>query len=407
MLVERGDAVVVEASRRGAEDRHVGWLLAERLPVANQLAADVPQCVCRATTLELVDRDDVGEVEHVDLLQLGGGAELGGHHVERGVDEGHDGGVALADARGLDDHQVEAGALEDVDHVGQVLGHLVGPAGGHRAEVDAIAVERVHPDPVAQQCAAALASGGVDREHGYPQLVLLVDPEAPHQLVGERRLARAAGAGDAEHRHCPAAGRGAQRGQDVVRQPALLGRGDRPGDGEPVATEHLLGGDDAAVVVVEEVAVARGDHGVDHPDQAHPLAVLGGEDRHAALAQPGDLLAHDDPAATTDDLHVAGALGAQRLDEVLEVLDVTALVGRDGDAVHVLLDRRVDDLLHRAVVPEVDHLAPLALEDPPHDVDRGVVAVEEARGGDEAHRVGRYVELGRLRHQEISGAVAK
>ena len=76
-----------------------------------------------------------------------------------------------------------------------------------------------------------------------------------------------------------------------------------------------------------------------------------------ALAQPLDLVGHDHAAAAADDLDVVGALGAQRLDEVLEVLDVPALVRRDRDALDVLLERGVDDLLHRAVVPEVDHLA--------------------------------------------------
>jgi hypothetical protein len=46
----------------------------------------------------------------------------------------------------------------------------------------------------------------------------------------------------------------------------------------------------------------------------------------------------------------------QQVDHVLEVLDVAALVGGDGDALHVLLQRRGDDLLDRAVVAEVDHL---------------------------------------------------
>ena len=50
----------------------------------------------------------------------------------------------------------------------------------------------------------------------------------------------------------------------------------------------------------------------------------------------------------------------------------------------VLVERRDDDLLHRAVVPEVHHLGPRGLEDPAHDVDRGVVPVEQARRGDEA-----------------------
>ena len=78
------------------------------------------------------------------------------------------------------------------------------------------------------------------------------------------------------------------------------------------------------------------------------------------LAQAGDLLGHDDAAATADDLDVTGAALAQRLDEVLEVLDVPALVGADRDALHVLLDRGVDDLLDRAVVAQVDDLGALA-----------------------------------------------
>ena len=55
-----------------------------------------------------------------------------------------------------------------------------------------------------------------------------------------------------------------------------------------------------------------------------------------------------------------------------------------------------DDLVDRAVVAEVDHLGALALEDPPHDVDGGVVAVEQAGGGDEPHRVDGDVQVGRL-----------
>jgi hypothetical protein len=48
---------------------------------------DVAQRVLAPLAVELVDGDDVGEVEHVDLLELAGGAELGRHHVERDVDE--------------------------------------------------------------------------------------------------------------------------------------------------------------------------------------------------------------------------------------------------------------------------------------------------------------------------------
>ena len=102
------------------------------------------------------------------------------------------------------------------------------------------------------------------------------------------------------------------------------------------------------------------------------------------LAQPRDLLGDDDATAAAHDPDVTRAVLAEQLHEVLEVLDVAALVGGDGDALHVLLDRRVDDLLHGAVVAEVDHLGALALHDAPHDVDRRVVPVEQARGRDDA-----------------------
>ncbi len=49
----------------------------------------------------------------------------------------------------------------------------------------------------------------------------------------------------------------------------------------------------------------------------------------------------------------------------------------------VLLQRGAHHVLDRAVVAEVDHLRALRLDDPPHDVDRRVVAIEQAGRGDE------------------------
>ena len=102
-LIQRGDAVVVEARRDRAEHRHLVGRRLEQLAVALVLLAHVAQRVLRALAVELVDGDEVGEVEHVDLLELRRGAELGRHHVQRDVDQRHDRRVALADAGGLDD----------------------------------------------------------------------------------------------------------------------------------------------------------------------------------------------------------------------------------------------------------------------------------------------------------------
>jgi hypothetical protein len=62
-----------------------------------------------------------------------------------------------------------------------------------------LARQRVHADAVAEQRAARAAPRGVDRDHRH-----LAFREEAHQaaeeLVGQRGLAGAAGAGDAHHR---------------------------------------------------------------------------------------------------------------------------------------------------------------------------------------------------------------
>ena len=83
----------------------------------------------------------------------------------------------------------------------------------------------------------------------------------------------------------------------------------------------------------------------------------------------------------------------QEIDHVLEELDVAALVGGDRDALGVLLDGGVDDLLDRAVVAEVDDLGAVRLQDAAHDVDRRVVAVEQRRRGHETDFVVRLVAV--------------
>jgi len=121
------------------------------------------------------------------------------------------------------------------------------------------------------------------------------------------------------------------------------------------------------------------------------MRVLGAVDANAMFCQFADLGRHDHAAAAAEDLDALAAALAQQFDHVLEVLDMATLVATDRDALHVFLESCGDDLVDRAVVPQVDHLGAHAHQDAPHDVDRRVVAVEQARGGDKAHLVLRAV----------------
>jgi hypothetical protein len=206
---------VTQPGRHGAEHRERLGVGAELLAVAGHLAPHLTQGVLGAPPLELVDGDDVGEVEHVDLLELRRRAVLRRHDVQRDVGHVGDGRVALADAGRLHDHDVGAPRLARLDHRRHVVGHLGGGRPrGHRPEEDLRRVDRVHADAVAQQGATGPAAGGIDGEDGDPDLVLLVEAEAEHQLVGERRLARATGAGDAQDRDAPGGGGRRQLGRE-------------------------------------------------------------------------------------------------------------------------------------------------------------------------------------------------
>ncbi len=110
----------------------------------------------------------------------------------------------------------------------------------------------------------------------------------------------------------------------------------------------------------------------------------------AVVLQFLDLVQRDGAAAAAEHADVLGAALAQQVDHVLEELDVPALVGRNGDGVGVFLDGRAHDVQHAAVVAQVNDFRALRLDQPAHDVDGGVVAVEQRGGGDEAQRRRRF-----------------
>ena len=305
-----------------------------------------------------------------------------------------DGGVTLADARGLDDDQVEPGQPAGRDHLGQGRADLrAGVAGGERAHVDVRVVDGVHADAVAEQGPAGALARRVDADDGQMQPVLLVEAEAPHQFVGERTLARAAGAGDAEHRHTAGRSLLFEAGAQRRGAAAVFQEGDEPGEQPPVATAQA-GKHRVRIRCGQRCGrdVGQAHHLVDHALQADALAISRGVDAADPVAvQLVQFLGHDHPAAAAEHADIPAAARTQQVDHVFEILDVAALVGGDGHALHILLQGRGDDLAHRAVVAQVDDLNAGGLEDTAHDVDGGVVAVEQRGGGDEADLVGGLV----------------
>ena len=114
---------------------------------------------------------------------------------------------------------------------------------------------------------------------------------------------------------------------------------------------------------------------------------------HPVLLERGDLRGDDHTSTAAVDADVAAAGSPEPIDEVCEVLHVSALVRADGDTLHILGDSGADDLVHGAVVAQVDDFGTLGLQDAAHDVDGGVVSVEQAGGAHEPDRVEWAIQL--------------
>jgi hypothetical protein len=381
-------ARVVEAAGDGGKHRQLRIREARAVRmIAAPLLAHVAQRVFRAALLELVEHHHVGEVEHVDLLELAGRAVFGRHHVQRDVGEIHDLGVALADARGLDDHEIEAGGAVQRDHVREHgAGGEMLAARGQRTHEHPRRGQRVHADAVAQQCAAGAPPRGIDGHHRRVAIRKGAQ-ETLQQFVGQRALAGTAGAGDADHRRAPRLHRRAQRAPQVVDVAAGGGR---------AAFEQRDGARQRGVVMRRRQRVGNGrrrapsdarEHVFDHAREAQATAVLGCVDaRHAVGLQVRDLVRRDGAAPAHHHADVRGMLFAQHVDHVAEVLVVAALVTADGDGVGVLADGGAHDVRHAAVVAEMHDLGARRLQQPADHVDGGVVAVEQRRRRHEAQR---------------------
>ena len=375
---------VVELGRDGAHNREIVVVGFPQVVVALELLPHVAQRVLGAPLVKLVDGHHVGEVEHVDFLQLRRRPELWGHHVQRHVAVVHDLGVALANAAGLQHDQVEFCGLEDVKRFLHMTRQgQIGLPGGQGTHVHPVRVNGVHADAVAEQRPAGLSLGRID---AYQRDALLgeVDQEAPHELVHHGRFSRPAGAGDAEHGDDGKVGLDVRKGGAEGFGVVLRGR-DAPGQVAHVALGQPRGGAVQVVQVGDRVEVRALDQVVDHALQPHGPSVVGVVDAFdAVVVQLLNFFRQDGASAAAKNSDVPCAPLVQQVLHVFEVLHVPALVGGHGDGLGVFLNGRGDHLVHAAVVPQVDDLTSGFLHDPPHDVDGGVVAVKQARGGDDA-----------------------
>ena len=199
-VIERGHAVVVEPRRRSC--RRPAWSRAtlESLAVALQLLADVAQRVLAALAVEFVDRHEIGEIEHVDLLELAGGAEFGRHHIERQIGQRGRSPESPWPMPGVSTITRSKPAALHRSTIGGQSRHLAMRTRAWRASAC-----RLRSARRARSCGCGrpagrrrLRLGRVDGDDGDLELVGRSRRKRRISSSVRERLARAAGAGDAE-----------------------------------------------------------------------------------------------------------------------------------------------------------------------------------------------------------------
>ena len=162
-----------------------------------------------AVAVGLVDDEDVGDLEDPGLGRLDGVAHAGREQDQGGVGEPGDVDLGLADADGLDEHDVAAGGRQHAQRLRRRPRQPAEvPAGGHRADEDAVVGGVVlHADAVAEQRPAGERRARVDGQHAdaHPAAAVGADEHA-----GRGALADAGRAGEAD-RPGRAPARGASR----------------------------------------------------------------------------------------------------------------------------------------------------------------------------------------------------
>ncbi|SRR5258706_10853056 len=93
------------------------------------------------------------------------------------------------------------------------------------------------------------------------------------------------------------------------------------------------------------------------------------------------------PSAPTKDFDVATAVFLQQVFHVFKKFNMSALVRGDGNSLDIFFDSCLNDLFYGPVVSQMDDLGAFALHDPPHNINSGVMTIEQTCSRDDPYLI--------------------
>ena len=106
-MVGRRDAIIAKARCDRAEHWQFFWRCIPGFAITLHLFGNITECVFRPFPVKLVDNHLVGEVEHIDFLELALGTKLRRHDIHGCINKRHNTRIALADTRCFNHDQIK------------------------------------------------------------------------------------------------------------------------------------------------------------------------------------------------------------------------------------------------------------------------------------------------------------
>jgi len=279
---------------------------------------------------------------------LTGSAIVAGHDIHGKIDHIDNLAVALANACGFHDDEIEAERFQIEDMVREhFAGREVLTPRGERPHEYVLRTQRVHADAVAQQRSTSAPSGRVHGEHGNAHLGITSE-KAVQKLVSDAAFACAARTCDADHRHVarlhvPFFAELSKRG--LVKQ-ALFNRGNHLRDIDGVVRGYIIRDHRRTTIFL-----GTRNEIVDHLVETHLHAVVRVIDSLDSVSHElRNFFRGDRAAASAENLDVRRIPFAQPVDHVAKEFEMTALIRTDGNTVRIFLNRRAHDIVHATIV---------------------------------------------------------
>ena len=190
---------VIELRSDRTKYRHLIHLGFKQFVIPLELLAHVAQSIQSTALIELIQRNHIGKIEHIDLFQLRRCAIFRGHYVQSHIAVLGNHRIALTNSAGLHHDQIIARHLQNAHCIVYVrTQRQVGLTGCHRTHIHTVVVDAIHANTVAQQSTARFSFRWVDGNDG--QFFLReIRQEPTHQLIHQATFARTAGTCDTQN----------------------------------------------------------------------------------------------------------------------------------------------------------------------------------------------------------------